>query len=122
MKSAYENAEMLSGYLRNKLKALEFVNINSAADNSSPFIINFSVEGIRSEIMLHYLESRDIYVSSGSACSRGAHSSVLTAMGIPDRTADSAIRVSMSRTTQKAELDALCEGIEAGHKSLAKNK
>lgn len=122
MKSAYENAEMLCGYLRKKLSAFDFVNINSASENNSPFIINFSVPGIRSEIMLHFLESKDIYVSSGSACSKGAHSSVLTAMGIPDRLADSAVRVSISRATQKAELDALCGGIEEGYKTLAKSR
>lgn len=120
MNSAYENAEAINEYLNNKLKKLPFVTINSTAENKSPFITNFSVEGIRSEIMLHFLESKDIYVSSGSACSKGAHSSVLTGMGISDRLADSAIRVSISRITEKQEIDALIEALEEGHSTLAK--
>ena len=106
MKTAYSNAETFI------VSALLY----------AVFILNFSVEGIRSEIMLHYLESREIYVSSGSACSKGAHSSVLTAMGIPDKVADSAIRVSICRTTTMGDIDALVNAIRDGYDSLAKTK
>lgn len=120
MQSAYENAEALSGYLIKQLEGLGYVDINSTAENRCPYIINFSVRGIRSEIMLHFLESREIYVSSGSACSKGAHSSVLEAMGLSADTADSAIRVSLCRTTSKGELDLLLRGISDGYSQLAK--
>lgn len=119
---AHENAEKISAYLLKKLSKLEYVTVNSTAENSSPYIINFSVEGIRSEIMLHFLESRDIYVSSGSACSKGAHSSVLTAMGVSDKLADSAIRVSICRTTTMGEIDVLVTALQEGWQSLAKSK
>ncbi len=120
MNSAYSNLCELHGYLSEKLGKLPFVTINSIAENRSPFIMNFSVEGIRSEIMLHFLESKEIYVSSGSACSRGAHSPTLAAMNLSPSVIDSAIRVSMSRITQKWELDALIDALEEGHSSLAK--
>ena len=120
MQSAYENAEALSGYLTKQLEGLGYVDINSTAENRCPYIINFSVKGIRSEIMLHFLESREIYVSSGSACSKGAHSSVLEAMGLSAENADSAIRVSLCRTTTKGELDLLLRGISDGYSQLAK--
>ncbi|MDE6596900.1 MAG: cysteine desulfurase [Oscillospiraceae bacterium] len=119
---ANENAEKISAYLLKKLSKLDYVTVNSTAENSSPYIINFSVEGIRSEIMLHFLESRDIYVSSGSACAKGAHSSVLTAMGVSDKLADSAIRVSICRTTTMGEIDVLVTALQEGWQSLAKSK
>lgn len=122
MSVAYSNAEEINAYLRKKLSKLDYVTINSALENNSPYIINFSVKGIRSEIMLHFLESKEIYVSSGSACSKGAHSSVLTAMGIADKLADSAIRVSVGRTTTKGEIDVLVNAIQEGYQSLAKAK
>ncbi|MDE7288870.1 MAG: cysteine desulfurase [Oscillospiraceae bacterium] len=119
---AHENAEKISAYLLKKLSKLEYITVNSTAENSSPYITNFSVEGIRSEIMLHFLESRDIYVSSGSACAKGAHSSVLTAMGVSDKLADSAIRVSICRTTTMGEIDVLVTALQEGYQSLAKSK
>lgn len=122
MKTAYSNAEIICNYLVKSLSKLDFVKINSNFENHSPYILNFSVEGIRSEIMLHYLESKEIYVSSGSACSKGAHSSVLTAMGIPDKLADSAIRVSISKGTTEGDINALVNAIRDGYDSLAKTK
>ncbi len=119
---AHENAEQISAYLLKKLAKLEYITVNSTAENTSPYITNFSVDGIRSEIMLHYLEGRDIYVSSGSACSKGAHSSVLTAMGVPDKLADSAIRVSICRTTTMGEIDVLVTALQEGYQKLAKSK
>ena len=120
--TAYSNAEEIRDYFFKKLAKLEYVTLNSAAENNSPYITNFSVKGIRSEIMLHFLESKEIYVSSGSACSKGAHSSVLTAMGIPDKIADSAIRVSIGRTTTMGEIDQLITAVQEGYMSLAKAK
>lgn len=119
---AHENAEKINAYLLKKLAKLTYVTVNSTAENTSPYIANFSVEGVRSEIMLHFLESRDIYVSSGSACSKGAHSSVLTAMGVSDKLADSAIRVSICRTTTMGEIDVFVTALQEGYASLAKTK
>lgn len=120
--TAFSNAEELNSRLRKKLSALEYITINSNAENQCPYILNFSVRGIRSEIMLHFLESKGIYVSSGSACSKGAHSGVLSAMGIPDKTADSAIRVSFSRMSSCGEIEALVTAVQEGYLSLAKTK
>ncbi|MGN0642289.1 MAG: cysteine desulfurase family protein [Huintestinicola sp.] len=118
--TAYSNAEELNGRLRKKLEALGYVTINSNAENQCPYILNFSVPGIRSEIMLHFLESKEIYVSSGSACSKGAHSGVLSAMGINDRLADSAIRVSFSRMSSCGDIEALVTAVQEGYLTLAK--
>lgn len=52
------------------LTNLPDICINSPAD-ATPYILNFSALGVRSEIMLHFLEEKGIYVSSGSACAKG---------------------------------------------------
>ncbi len=94
------------------LSEMENVAINSY--NNSKNILNFSVRGVRSEIMLHFLEESGIYVSSGSACSRGKTSHVLSAFGVSDSDADSAIRASFSPETTPEEIDALADGIRRG--------
>lgn len=104
----------LNAYALERLSAVEGVSINSPPD-ALPYIINISVKGIRSEIMLHHLESRAVYVSSSSACAKGKPSHVLTAMGLPADRVDSSIRVSFSKYSSSADVDALidtlCEGI-----------
>ncbi len=70
--------------------------INGAEEYSSKCILNVSFLGLRSEILLHSLETHGIYVSTGSACSshKPEVSHVLTAMGLDRKSADSAIRFS----------------------------
>ena len=106
----------LNERLCDRLTALDNIVINSY--NNAKNILNFSVRGVRSEIMLHFLEEREIYVSSGSACSKGKTSGVLAEFGVPDKDADSAIRVSMSPFTSESDIDALVEGISDGIKRL----
>lgn len=102
----------LRDYAREKLLATGQAQINSASD-ALPYILNFSCPGLRSEILLHDLESADIFVSSGSACAKGKESYVLRAQGISDRLADSAIRVSFSRYNTEADVDALADALAA---------
>ena len=108
-----EHFSALKKHLLEGLSGLEGITINSG-DDCLPNFVNFSVDGVRSEIMLHSLEEREIYVSSGSACSRGKTSGVLAAFGIADKLADSAVRVSMCADTTEADIDALVDGISAG--------
>ena len=119
-----EEAQTKKDYLLNLLSEMPDIIINSDIDKnySSPYIVNFSVKGIRSETMLHYLEQKEIYVSSGSACSKGAKSGVLSAYGIPDAMADCAIRVSFSEETTTEELYQLTQAIAEGQKSLIHKK
>lgn len=108
-----ERFSQLKRRLLDGLSGLEGITVNSG-DECVPNIVNFSVEGVRSEIMLHSLEEREIYVSSGSACSRGKKSGVLSALGVTDLAADSAIRASMCADTTEADIDALIDGVAAG--------
>lgn len=111
----WERVSALRAYLLEKLSVVDGISVNSP-DDGSPYVVNISAEGKRSEIMLHFLESKGIYVSSGSACSKGQQSGVLGQFGIMGKRADSALRISMSAETTEAELDefvtALAEGME----------
>lgn len=88
--------------------------------NALPAIVNISVLGIRSEIMLHYLEERGIFVSSGSACAKGEKSHVLRAMGYPPERVDSALRISFGRENTPQDVDELLEAIESAQKELCR--
>ena len=109
----YEKVSGLKAYLLDKLSGIEGVTVNSPEDGS-PYVVNISAVGKRSEIMLHFLESRGIYVSSGSACSKGQQSGVLGQFGIKDKRADSALRISMTAETAEGELDMFCEALKEG--------
>ncbi len=100
-----------------KLQALEGVTINSPTD-ALPYIINISVNGIRSETMLHHLEEKGVYVSSSSACAKGKRSYVLEAMGLSDDRIDSSLRISFSRYNTTEDIDALIEGLQSGIATL----
>ena len=100
-----------------KLQALEGVTVNSPGD-ALPYIINISVNGIRSETMLHHLEESGVYVSSSSACAKGKRSYVLEAMGLPDDRIDSSLRISFSRYNTTEDIDALIEGLRSGIATL----
>ncbi|MBR2024838.1 MAG: aminotransferase class V-fold PLP-dependent enzyme, partial [Clostridia bacterium] len=94
-------------YLVENLKNVDGVSLN-LPKNNAPHILNMSVVGIRSEITLHDLSSKGVYVSSGSACSSNAPKkthSPLTAFGLDTKMADSAIRVSLcpNNTIEEAE-------------------
>lgn len=97
-------------YAKNSLLQTGLVTINSA-DDVLPYILNVSVEGYRSETLLHFLESQGIYVSSGSACAKGEVSYVLREMGFNQKRVDSALRISFSRDNTKADVDALKDAL-----------
>lgn len=109
----------LNDYALDRLSAVNGVSINSPVD-ALPYIINLSVAGIRSEIMLHHLEQSGVYVSSSSACAKGKPSYVLKAMGLSRDRIDSSIRISFSKLNTEEDVDALIEGIESGVSSLQK--
>ena len=121
MKAETETMRQLWNYCRERLCECENISINSA-DDCLPYIMNFSVRGIRSETMLHFLASKNIYVSSGSACAKGKKSHVLSALGLENELADSAIRVSFSRYNTKNDIDELVSAIKIANDTLARAK
>ncbi len=112
------NAEKLKARVLQWAEKLDFVKIN--AKNSFPYVTNISVEGIRSEILLHFLESKDIFISSGSACSKGAKSHVLKSLNISEKDIDCAIRISLSCENTENDIDRLFEEITNAFNKLQK--
>ncbi len=121
MSQNFAHYRELKTYFLTLVENIPQISINST-QNCVPYIVNFSVEGIRSEIMLHFLESHEIYVSSGSACKKGAKSHVLEAMGKSAKQMDTAIRISFCPQTTKDEIEALVDKLKLGIESLIKTK
>ena len=119
--SAYDYILELRDYCIERLENIDEVVINST-EASIPYIINFSVPGIRSETMLHFLASKNIFVSSGSACARGKVSHVLQNMGLPKERIDSAIRISFSRYNTREDVDLFLSALNQGIKTLARSR
>ncbi|MFQ6832974.1 cysteine desulfurase family protein [Butyricicoccus pullicaecorum] len=108
---------MLKDYLTEQVNAkFDFVQWNGQGD--VPHVVNLSLPGCKSEVMLRVLESKDVFVSAGSACSKGKESPVLRAMGLDKKRIDSALRISFAPFNTKEDVDALLEGLEAGVRML----
>lgn len=98
----------LKSYFLEGLGRIEDSTVHGLTDDSSaPHIISVGIAGIRSEVLLHALEDKGIYVSSGSACSSNhpAVSGVLKGIGAPKQFLDATVRFSMSEFTTKEEID-----------------
>lgn len=89
-----------------------FMNGRTGRD-SAPHIVSVSFEGIRSEVLLHALEEKGIYVSAGSACSsnKPAVSRTLQAIGVKKELLGSTLRFSFSFETTKEEIDYCLEAL-----------
>ena len=123
-KNISENCERIKElglYAKEKLSLT--VQINKP-ENSLPSIINITLPNIRSETMLHHLSKKGIFVSSGSACSSNhakKASHVLLAYGLTEKEADSSLRISLSETNTKEDIDALVEELQNGINTLARS-
>ncbi len=80
-------------------------------DTGAPHILNVSMPGWRSEVLMNYLETKGIYVSKSSACKQGRRSHVLEAIGMSSAMIDGALRLGFSRYTTEEDIQALAEGL-----------
>jgi len=93
--------------------------INSAP-LATPYICNISAPGYRSETMLHFLAERGIYISSGSACSKGKDSHVLAAIGLPRDRIQSALRISFCKDSTEQDIRDFFKALGQGMSSLTR--
>lgn len=103
-----EKMYQLKGHFISQVKKIEGIKINGKTGmDSAPHVVSVSVKGIRSEVLLHSLEERGIYVSAGSACAsnKPQTSATLKAIGVEKELLDSTIRFSFSVFTTKEEID-----------------
>lgn len=115
----------LKQYLLKEITKLEGVTVNGLPlectndfemeniKKTAPHIVSVSFEGVRSEVLLHALEDKGVYISSGSACSshHPEPSATLAAIGIPKNLLDSTIRISISDMNTREEIDYTLEQI-----------
>ena len=100
-------------YLKSSIeKNISDISINTP-DFSAPHIISVSFAGIKSEILLHYLEMDNIYVSTGSACSsKKKVSRILENINIDNKYKDGTIRFSLSYENTKEQMDIVVEKLK----------
>lgn len=121
-KDCYDNLEKnvshmteLKDCLIDELSKLDGVTINSQKGNAgAPHIVSASFENVRSEVLLHALEDKGVYISAGSACSsnRPAVSETLKAMGIDSKLLGSTVRFSFCELNKKEEIDYCIEQLK----------
>ena len=95
-------------YFIEEIAKIEGTKINGLTGReSAPHVVSVSFPGIRSEVLLHSLEEREVYASAGSACSsnKPAVSATLKAINVPKEHLDSTLRFSFSVHTTKEEID-----------------
>ncbi len=100
---------LLNGFCA-KIADLEQVKINGS--HEAPHILSLSIPGVPTQNTINILQDRGICVSAGSACAKGHRSHTLTAMNLRSEVMDGSFRISISRDTTQAELDALYEGLQ----------
>jgi cysteine desulfurase len=105
-----------------ELRRIDGLTINTPMENAAPHILNFSIKGIKAEVLIHALEQKGIFLSTTSACSskKQLPSRTLLAMGVPEDLADSAFRISLSYENTEDEARTAVDEIEAAAKQLRK--
>ncbi len=104
--------------LAERLKKIEGITINGIPEEgisaTAPHVLSVSFAGIRSEVLLHALEEKGVYVSSGSACSSNHPdiSGTLVAIGVKKELLDATLRFSFSVTTTTEEIDYAADCVE----------
>ncbi len=118
----YENVNELNSYLRNNLKKLDNVEINSPKD-AIPHILNISVLNIKPETLEHALEIKDIYISTKTACATDNDYSeaVYTLTNDLERSKHS-VRISLSYLTTKEEINSFINALKEEIENRVFNK
>ncbi|EGT3615004.1 cysteine desulfurase [Clostridium perfringens] len=127
LEDSYNHVKELKEYFIEKLSKIDNIIINTPnSEEYSPYILNVSFLGTRSEVLLHMLEEDNIFVSTGSACSsksavaKGSY--VLNAMGLEPRCIQGAIRFSFSKYNTLEEVNYTINSLEKSLKFLRRIK
>lgn len=114
MATKLDDMTEIKTYLINELRKIAGVHVNTPIEESAPHIVNFSVENVKSETLIHALGEQNIYLSTTSACSskRQSASKVLTAMGVAEPLASSGLRISLSYNNTLEEAQRVISAIK----------
>ena len=104
---SFNKIKALYDHLLKEMRDIDGVQINSTFAEQSPYIVNFCVDGVRGETMVHALAEHEVYISAKSACSSKTSkaSYVMLALGFDERTATESLRVSFAHNTTQDEID-----------------
>jgi cysteine desulfurase len=123
-KNELKRMKELNVYLANKIKNdINEVKINTPINGqSAPHILNVSILKIKGEVLVHSLESDNIYISTGSACSskKDTTSHVIKAMGIPDKYKEGTIRFSFNKNITKEQIEYVFNNLQKNISNLRK--
>ncbi len=91
-------------------------------DYSAPHVLSVSFKGIKGEVLLHFLENYDIYVSTGSACSSNLkhQSNTLKSIGLDKEMIDGTIRLSFGKFNSLEEVDYAVKNIKKNVEEIRK--
>ncbi len=112
------NIKELKQMLMDGLAKYEFVQINSPK-MSSDYVLNISTGKIKGETMLHFLSQKQIFVSTGSACTGVNASHVLTSMNFDKPRIESSLRISFSKDSNSDDVNAFLSALEEGFQKIA---
>ena len=87
--------------------------------HDAPHVVNVAVPGVRSQGLINCLQENGVYVSAGSACSKGKRSHVLTAMGLKPELIDGSVRVSLSKYSTEDDAAAFLSALDEAIKRLS---
>lgn len=106
-KENFSKVTAVKEYFIEKLNDIPNIKINSNGNDYSPYVLSVSFMGVRGEALLHLLEEKGIYVSTGSACSakNNEDSHVLKALGLKKKEIKGTIRFSFGEDNSKGEVD-----------------
>ena len=117
----YEYVSSLSRKIKDNLKKYDNIHINST-ENSIPYIINFSVIGVKPETFIHTMEEEDIYLSTKSACSTSDISLSVDSIYHNREISMSSIRISLSYKNTEEEIDKFIKAFDKIYKKLVFKK
>ena len=108
-----------SQYIKRLTEEIEDTKINSPIADAAPHIINISFKNVPGEVLLHYLEEKDIYVSTGSACSsKSRDNRVLDAVKLSREYQLGAIRISLGHFNNFDEVEYVIDNIKHSVKDI----
>ena len=116
LREEMEHMAHLRDLCREELGKLPGVVLPGRCD--APHVVTVSVPGLRSQGIINCLQDHEVYVSAGSACSRGHRSHVLEAMGLPNDVIDGAVRVSFSPYNTPEDVQQLAEALADAIRTL----
>lgn len=95
-------------------KNIEGMTFNSDKLGFAPHILNISIENIKGEVLLHMLEDKGVYVSTGSACSsrKKTQSHVLKSIGLDKKSIDGSLRISFSKFNTFEDIDLMVQALK----------